>query len=91
MRRGGDRFDLFVTALFVWLCLNSLAIVPFPHPVHRTGRADLPHPTLGQDITWSPTEGHWFFLADSPVLIAHTGTDRDSKRMAIRRAQHHVN
>jgi len=23
---------------------------PFPHPAHRTGQADLPHPALGQDL-----------------------------------------
>ena len=32
-------------------------ISPFPHPAHRTGRALLTHPALGQDITPSPTEG----------------------------------
>jgi hypothetical protein len=26
---------------------------PFPHPAHRTGHADLPHPALGQDFTLS--------------------------------------
>ena len=25
------------------------AMLPFPHPAHRTGRADLPHPALGED------------------------------------------
>jgi hypothetical protein len=29
--------------------LLSLAMLPFPHPAHRTGRADLPHPALGED------------------------------------------
>src|SRR6202521_1303824 len=24
-------------------------MLPFPHPAHRTGRADLPHPALGED------------------------------------------
>ena len=23
---------------------------PFPHPAHRTGRADFPHPALGQRL-----------------------------------------
>ena len=27
----------------------------FPAPAHRTGRADFPHPALGQNITLSPT------------------------------------
>ena len=67
MRRGGDRFDLPVSAPFVWRCPGSLAVAPFPHPAHRTGRAGLPHPAPGQDITRSPTEGHGFFSADSPA------------------------
>jgi hypothetical protein len=36
-------------------CLTSSARLPFPHPAHRTGRADLPHPTLGERFTMSPT------------------------------------
>src|SRR6266568_2534605 len=28
-------------------------IAPFPHPAHRTGQADFPHPALGQDFTLS--------------------------------------
>src|SRR6202022_1576833 len=30
-------------------------LLPFPHPAHRTGHADRPHPALGQDLTPSPT------------------------------------
>jgi hypothetical protein len=26
-------------------------MAPFPHPAHRTGQADFPHPALGQDLT----------------------------------------
>src|SRR4030095_2804591 len=26
-------------------------MTPFPHPAHRTGQADFPHPALGQDFT----------------------------------------
>ncbi len=39
---------------------GALAAVaaPFPHPAHRTGRADFPHPALGQDFTPSPTASH---------------------------------
>src|SRR5215469_15834127 len=40
---------------FVWRCLTGSAVAPFPHPAHRTGQADLPHPALGQDVTPSPT------------------------------------
>ena len=28
-------------------------MAPFPHPAHRTGQADFPHPALGQDLTLS--------------------------------------
>jgi hypothetical protein len=57
MWRGGGRFGLSVAAPFVWRCPSNLAVAPFPHPAHRTGHADLPHPALGQDLTPSPTTG----------------------------------
>ena len=38
-------------APFVWRCLSGSTVAPFPHPAHRTGRADFPHPALGQDLT----------------------------------------
>ena len=31
---------------------------PFPHPAHRTGRADLPHPALGEDSRNRPRPLH---------------------------------
>jgi len=43
--------NISVTASFVWRCLSSSAMTPFPHPAHRTGQADFPHPALGQDFT----------------------------------------
>jgi hypothetical protein len=49
MWRGGLRCGLSVSAPFVWRCLTSRTITSFPHPPHRTGRADFPHPALGQD------------------------------------------
>src|SRR5471032_3138559 len=42
-----------VAASFVWRCLSSSTMAPFPHPAHRTGQADFPHPALGQDFTLS--------------------------------------
>src|SRR6516162_5919083 len=51
MWRGGGRLGGSVAAPFVWRCPSTPAMAPFPHPAHRTGRADLPHPALGQDIT----------------------------------------
>src|ERR1700741_2283483 len=55
MWRGGCRSEISVSAPFVWRCLSSSTMTPFPHPAHRTGLADLPHPALGQDLTPSPT------------------------------------
>src|ERR1700733_5086105 len=57
MWRGSSRFGLSVAAPFVWRCPSNLAVAPFPHPSHRTGHADLPHPALGQDLTPMSTTG----------------------------------
>ena len=35
--------------------LSGSSMAPFSHPAHRTGRADRPHPALGQELTPSPT------------------------------------
>ena len=51
MWRGDVRLSMSVPAPFVWRCLRGSAVAPFPHPAHRTGRADFPHPALGQDFT----------------------------------------
>ena len=51
MWRGGFRQNISVAASFVWRCLNGSTMAPFPHPAHRTGQADFPHPALGQDST----------------------------------------
>src|SRR3954452_23624713 len=57
MWRGGGRSNISVAAPFVWRCLTGSDVAPFPHPAHRTGQADLPHPPLGQALTPSPTTG----------------------------------
>ncbi len=44
MWRGGFRLNISVSAPFVWRCLSGSALTPFPHPAHRTGQADFPHP-----------------------------------------------
>jgi hypothetical protein len=54
---GGVRSGLSVTAPFVWRCPGNLAVAPFPHPAHRTGRADFPHPALFQNIKPSHSHG----------------------------------
>src|SRR5258706_2260338 len=42
MWRGFCRADISVSAPFVWRCLSGSTVAPFPHPAHRTGRADFP-------------------------------------------------
>jgi len=51
MWRGGCRLHISVAASFDWRCLSGSTMAPFPHPAHRTGQADFPHPALGQDFT----------------------------------------
>src|SRR5260370_10621288 len=58
MWRGSSRFGLSVAAPFVWRCPSNLTLTPFPHPAHRTQRADLPHWALGQDVTPSHTPSY---------------------------------
>src|ERR1039457_456094 len=48
MWRGGFRLGLSVSGPFGCRCLTSLAMAPFPHPAHQTGRAVFPHPAFGQ-------------------------------------------
>ncbi len=72
MWRGDRRSGLSVAASCVWRCPSTLAVIPFPHPVHRTGLADLPHPALGQDITParvtpSAVSEHWPELLGCPI------------------------
>src|SRR5688572_5466717 len=57
MWRGDCSSDATVSAPFVWRCLNCQSMTPFPHPAHRTGLADFPHPALGQELMPSPTAG----------------------------------
>jgi hypothetical protein len=45
------RSSLSVPGPFVCRCLTSSTLLPFPLPARRTGRADLPHPALGQART----------------------------------------
>ena len=46
--------------------ISGSTLAPSPHPAHRTGHADLPHPALGQNITPSPT-AHVIALIGSDV------------------------
>ena len=87
MWRGGGRIGLSVAAAFVWRCLISRAVAPFPHPSHRTGRALLTHPALGQDTTPSHTEGHGQ-PADQPPGSWHPGVLRSPRLLAPANATH---
>src|SRR5207344_2823093 len=85
MWRGGFRFGLAGAAPFVWRCLNSRTMTPFPHPSHRTGRADFPHPALGQDLTPTPTAGHAPSDKDErdPWSRRHTRVDNPRSRVVL--------
>jgi transposase len=50
MWRGGGRFGISVAASFDRRCLTVRTVTPFPHPAHRTVRADFPHTALFQCI-----------------------------------------
>jgi hypothetical protein len=49
------RCSLSVADPFVCRCLNSATMLPSSHLAHRTGRAERPHPALGESVTRSPT------------------------------------
>jgi hypothetical protein len=71
------------SAPFVWRCLTGSDVAPFPHPAHRTGHADRPHPALGQDLTPSPTTGR--AQAGSDVRARSTRRDAgvDKSRLGV--------
>ena len=83
MWRGGLRFGLSVPAPFVWRCLNSRTITPFPHPSHQTGHAELPHPAFGQDLTPSPTARRVQVGSGARVQSARTGARGDTSRPCV--------
>ncbi len=83
MWRGGSRSGLSVAAPFVWRCPSNLAVAPFPHPAHRTGHADLPHPALGQDLTPSPTCGRGRAKSAVRVPFGRRGSRVDSPRLVV--------
>ena len=83
MWRGSRRFGLSVAAPFVWRCPSNLAVTPFPHPPHRTGHADFPHPALGQDFTPSPTPRCAHVLPDARAQSARRGARVDRSRPCV--------
>ena len=79
MWRGGCRLNMSVAASFDWRCLSGSTMAPFPHPAHRTGQADFPHPALGQDFTPllsratpSAVSEHFLELIGCPISMSFT-------------------
>jgi IstB-like ATP binding protein len=81
--RGGCRSNTSVAAPFVWRCLTGSALAPSPHPAHRTGHADLPHPALGQNITPSPTTRRAQADSDARARSARRGARVDKPRPCV--------
>jgi hypothetical protein len=81
--RGCFRSSMSVAASFVWRCLRSSTIAPFPHPSHRTGRADCPHPGLGQDLTPSSTTRRAQAGSGVRARSARRGARVDSSRPLV--------
>src|ERR1700722_15892674 len=81
--RGDCRSNTSVAAPFVWRCLTGSALAPSPHPAHRTGHADLPHPALGQDITPSPTPRRAQAGSDARARSARRGARVDKPRPCV--------
>ena len=75
--------NISVPASFVWRCLSGPTVTPFPHPAHRTGRADFPHPALGQDFTPSPTTGCARAQSGVRARSAHKGARMDRPRPCV--------
>ena len=76
MWRGGRRVRLSVSTPFVRWCPSSVALALFPHPAHRTGRADFPHPALFQHIKPSRSHGRCSSAAGGSIPRFHRGTGR---------------
>ena len=81
--RGGDRCDIAVSAPFGSRCPTSHAIAPFPVAARRTGRADLPHPALGQDFTPSPMPRHAQTESGARDRSARRGARVDTSRPCV--------
>src|ERR1700694_4728526 len=55
-------------------------MTPFSHPAHRTGRADCPHPALGQELTPSSTARRAQACSDVRARSARRGAEVDRCR-----------
>jgi transposase len=74
--RGDLRPGLSVSASFVWRCLTSRTLAPFPHPARRTRRADFPQRALFQGIRPSHSNGWRAAAAGVSVPTRRRGTGR---------------
>jgi hypothetical protein len=86
---ASGRVSVMVTAVWPYsekisspcrLCTAPVA--PCPHPAHRTGHAELPHPALGQDFTPSPTAGRARAGSGVRARSARKGARVDKPRLA---------
>jgi len=75
--RGDRRPGLSVAAPFVWRCLTSQTLAPFPHPARRTRRADFPQRALFQSIKPSHSNGWRASAAGVSVPVLRRGTGRN--------------
>jgi fructosamine-3-kinase len=83
MWRGSSRLGVSVAASFVWRCPSNFTVAPFPHPAHRTGHADLPHPALGQELTPSSTTRRTQAAISVRDRSARRGARVDSSRPCV--------
>src|SRR5271170_910319 len=72
--------NISVSAPFVRRCLTGSTMAPFSHLAHRTGRAALPHPALGQALTPSPTARRVQACSDVRAQSARKDARVDSSR-----------
>jgi transposase len=74
--RGDRRPGLSGSAPFVWRCLTSRTLAPFPHPARRTRRADFLQRALFQTIKPSHSNGRRATAPGVSAPVFHTGTGR---------------
>jgi hypothetical protein len=71
--RGGLGFGIIPCRGFPVCVSLSTCRAPFPPPAHRTGRADFPHPALGQGSRFRPRVTAWEPVeAQQPKLAFET-------------------
>ena len=86
--RGGLGFGLLPCQGFPVRGAISACHAPFPHPAHRTGRADFPHPALLQNFRSSRSARlrGWWAVDTAPT--SHTSRRQDTVCIPCRDAVH---